>query len=93
MMKKLLKYILEALKWALVPITFPLVFTLFGIGCFAYLMSFAAIALFDKMGELEVIPLRLLYWLGAPKPNMPQTPSAKAAATLREWCNRQYSQS
>lgn len=92
-MKKTLKYILEAIKWMLLPITFPLVFTLFGIGCFAYLMSFAAIALFDKIGELEVIPLRLLYWLGAPKPNMPQTRSAQAAATLRKWCNQPYFQS
>ena len=92
-MKKLLNDILEAVKWALVPITFPIVFTLFGFAVFTYLLHFASLALFDKMGELEVIPLRLLYWLGAPKPNMPQTRSAKAAATLREWCNQQYSHS
>ena len=92
-MKKIIEVIVEAVKWALVPITFPLVFTIFGIGCFAYLMSFAAIALFDKIGELGVIPLRLLYWLGAPKPNMPQTRAEKAAATLREWCNQPHFQS
>lgn len=84
-MKKTLKYILGAIKWMLVPITFPIVVALFCLAVFTYLLHFAALALFDKMGELEVIPLRLLYWLGAPKPNMPQTPSAKAAATLREW--------
>lgn len=70
-MKKTLKYILEAIKWALVPITFPIVIALFCLAVFTYLLYFAALAIFDKMGELEVIPLRLLYWLGAPKPNMP----------------------